>query len=1363
MIQRGFRWISALSLLLVALALAPRAAAEGDVEFFETRIRPVLVEHCYECHSTRAGKSEGGLLLDSRRALRAGGESGPALVPGTTAGSRLLRALRYDDVDLQMPPEGRLPDSVIADFEAWIQAGATDPREDAAPHGEAASDAWPAEFLKRKAHWSLQPVHPVEPPHATGPDGSANPIDRFIAAKHQELGLTRSVAADKTTLLRRVSYALTGLPPSATDIEAFLGDASPDAYERVIDRLLASPRFGERFATHWLDLVRYADTHGSEGDPEIPSAWRYRDFVIRAFDADVPFDRFVREQIAGDLLAESRVDLATGINESAIGPAQFRFVEHGFQPVDSLDERAKTIDNQIDVLSKAFQGLTIACARCHDHKFDAISQRDYYALYGILASSRPAQVTVDEPAILHTGVAELTSLKARIKSALAEAWLESARDLPDRLIRSNSLPKSTPAEQRLAELDRLALAAVDHERAVAASLGFVPRPVAAWSFDTDGQDAVGDLDAELVGGAVIEEGRLKLAGDGAFARTPPLRRAIREKTLEAWVALDSTDQRGSGVISLQSNAGDVFDSIVFGELQPGRWAAGSDFLRRSRNLNGPVEAATPSLIHLVAVHAADGSIQLFRNGDAYGSRYTPDGDGLGPLIYEAGASHVVLGMRHAAQGPLAGEIEEARLYDIALTEQQVRNSFRRGPGTAAEAQLTAALPAEFRDERTRLRAVVAELRSERAATAARPSVDPWAKAISEAQRDRTSPLSPWVRLHGLAPSAIADEWRSEAEHWNREIAGRKAFNRERFSLLWDLNDDEVLSSWNRQGVGVSRSAAPSGEFAIATKGENVVAGLYPSGVFTHLLSQKQNGLLTSPRFVLPKSLAIRMTGDHGGGVRVIVDGYPLGTNDTYPQRRPAGGPMEWVRLDTSYRAGSEAYLEFATFEDLPRPAPAKGGKPPRDGRSYFGVSTVVAPDQDGVAPEDVPQDEVVPVLPLLTGNAPGSADELAARYADVMRSTITAWRDGRLTDAEATWLDFFIRNRLLPNTLDALPNIAPLVAEYRRLEEELSIPRRAPGVVEAQGVDSPLFIRGNPHNAGSDVPRGYPTVLGGRAYETSGSGRLELADDIASPQNPLTSRVAVNRLWHWLFGRGIAPTTDNFGRLGEPPSHPQLLDYLASRFVEDGWSVKQLVRLIVTSQTYRMSSTSSDSSSALDPANIWLSRFPVRRLEAEAIRDGMLAMADELDSTRFGVGVADPPFDGQRRSVYLSVRRTAPHALLEVFDKPSPMSTRGRRDVTTLPAQSLALLNSTFTSGLAMRWGRQLAASSASPDQRVERVFVAALGRPPSPPELRRSLNYVNAALADYDLTDDAESRDPRPWQDLVQSIFCLKETIYVR
>lgn len=1392
---RAFATILACSLLAVSLARAD----EAGQAFFEAKIRPVLVAKCYGCHSAAAAAKdelEAGLHLDTKPGLARGGDSGVAIVPGKPSQSLLIKAIEYGGDVAQMPPDGKLSAAEIADFRRWIELGAPDPRPDGgdAPVAIQPAPSWEEAFAARRKWWSWQPVvDPPLPPVAKAA-WSSHPIDRFILAKLEAHGLEPAGDADRATLYRRLSYLLTGLPPAPAELATFLADPSEQAYERAVDRLLASPHYGERFAQHWLDLVRYAESHGSEGDPIIPEAYRYRDYLIRAFNADVPYDQLVREHIAGDLLVQPRIDRTAGVNESMLGLAHFRLVEHGFQPVDALEEQARTVDNQIEVVAKTFLGLTVSCARCHDHKFDAISQRDYYAWYGIFASSRPGMVTIDAPEVLAAHQAELAKLKAEIKHDLAAAWLVEAEQVAERLLELTH-PTTAPdsaeklaeidraqrdAQRKLAELERRAIQKLKRARGVANQPDALqppaidaPRPIAAWRFEGDAQDVIGDLHGELLGAAVIRDGRLVLDGQSAAARTRPLKESLTAKTLECWLALPTLEQAGGGAMSLETKTGATFDAIVFGEQQPRHWMAGSDFFRRTRHVAGPAESAgSGELVHLAISYHNDGLIALYRNGLPYGQPYAPrDAEHRLPP-FAAGDARILFGLRHTGGGKawLCGEIEEARLYDRGLSAEEVLASYREGVGLVGTAELVAALEPADRTQRTELIASLARWQAERAElTATPPPSDPWARALAAADEDASHPLYLWVKLQAENETRLAARFSTLVARLQSEHAARADFNRQHFHALWDLTRDADYAAWFRHGSGLPAEPSRAGAFLIDLTGERCITGVYPAGVYTHLTSTKHNALFTSPRFKLPgKSLSIRMLGDDGGGVRVVVDNYPLGANGTYPQFRPTKDRFGWVRLDTSYRQGSEAYLEFATYDDLtrrekPKKMPAaKDAPPPKSaepGRSYFGVAEVVY--HDGQEP---PRETSSALAPLLELPAPATRAELAGAIEKTLLAAIRNWQAGTIDDAEAAFLDAFVHAELLSNRAVSLPDIGRKVAAYRAIEQQLAIPRRAPGVLEATGHDQPLFIRGNTKTPGELVPRGFLSALGGRTYATAGTGRRELAEDLVRADNPLTSRVLVNRLWHVLLGRGIVATVDNFGRLGEQPTHPELLDHLAARFVAEKWSIKSLVRHIVTARTFRIESASTPAIRAVDPANLWLAHARVRRLEAEQIRDGVLAASGLLNPTMYGPGQRGGPLDGQRRSIYLVQLRNSPHSFLEVFDKPSPLSTRGARDVTNTPAQSLALLNSPLILEVAKRFGAQLASDrEATVDARIARLFVCVLGRPPQAAEADRAAAYLIRVAGEQGRTPAAAATDAESWAELVHAVLCLKEAIYLR
>ncbi len=380
MMPRPFLLLRLAASLTFWFVATQSAVGDEDTVFFESKIRPVLVKHCYPCHSTSAGESESGLRLDTREATRRGGDRGPAVVPGKPGESLLLDAISHSDPDLQMPPRvDRLADAVIADFRKWIENGAVDPRD--AVDGAAAK-------MDGTDHWAYDPIDSAAPP-LEADDWCRNEIDVFVMEKLRQNGLRPSASASPETLLRRLHFDLIGLPPPPEAIESFLRqvrDVGIDvAIRQQVDRLLSDPAFGERWGRHWLDVARFAESSGKEANITFPYAWRYRDYVIDSVSADIPFDRFLTEQIAGDLLPaaddaeRTRLLIATGF--LALGPKN----------LDATDPRqflADLVDEQIDAVSRVFMASSVACARCHDHKFDPFTMEDYYALAGIFVSSQ---------------------------------------------------------------------------------------------------------------------------------------------------------------------------------------------------------------------------------------------------------------------------------------------------------------------------------------------------------------------------------------------------------------------------------------------------------------------------------------------------------------------------------------------------------------------------------------------------------------------------------------------------------------------------------------------------------------------------------------------------------------------------------------------------------------------------------------------------------------------------------------------------------------------------------------------------------------------------------------------------------------
>jgi len=379
--------------------------APEQLEFFENKIRPVLVEHCYKCHSTHSKKLKAELYLDNRKQALKGGESGSSIVPGNAESSLLYRAVLYKEESLEMPPTRKLPNAVISNFKKWIDMGAPWPKS-SEPH---IAQKQGIDFEKyRKEHWSLKPIKKPAPPGVTDSPWPRNPIDHFVLARLEKAGMTPSPEANRRVLIRRAYFDLIGLPPKPEAVAAFVAENT--TWDQVIEELLAAPQYGERWARHWMDVARYSDGLGGFLDNRgLPNAWQYRDFVVNAFNDDVPFDQFVRWQIAGELTPNAPLSARAGTGFFAVGPT---YNGDGGDAEATTAARAETLSDRVDTFSRAFLGLTVACARCHDHKFDPISIKDYYAIAGVFNNTSIA----DKPLVPDELVKAYDDHQNKIKS-----------------------------------------------------------------------------------------------------------------------------------------------------------------------------------------------------------------------------------------------------------------------------------------------------------------------------------------------------------------------------------------------------------------------------------------------------------------------------------------------------------------------------------------------------------------------------------------------------------------------------------------------------------------------------------------------------------------------------------------------------------------------------------------------------------------------------------------------------------------------------------------------------------------------------------------------------------------------------------
>lgn len=505
--------------------------------------------------------------------------------------------------------------------------------------------------------WAFRPLQTPPIPQVAGVR-LANPVDAFVRSAQLERGLHASPEADRRTLLRRLSFDLTGLPPQSEEIEAFAKDQRPDAFQRWVERYLASPEYGERWARHWLDVVRFGESQGFEYDQIREQAWPYRDYVIRSLNSDKPYRDFVREQLAGDVLEPVTRDGLVATGFLVAGPWDQAGNSSASATLRAAVREAE-LEDMVGTIGQTFLGVTLNCARCHAHKFDPVPQQDYYRVKAVFQGIRHGNRSLLTP--------EETAQRAQVRAGM-EA--ELAR-----------------IQARLGELERLA-----RERWQGGSAGSTASPqagggvlpLARWSFATNAADDSGSWNGELRGGARIEDGRLKLDGKDDVLQTAPLGVALGAKTLEAWVSLASLDQRGGSAMTLETPDGRHFDALVYAEREPGKWMVGSEFFRRTRDLTAPAESApTGNWVVMTAVFTEGGLISLYRDGVPYGESYQPQ-DEYGRWRSFPPENRVLLGRRHTNSegGFLAGEITEARLYDRALTAAQVASSAQAGPDAA---------------------------------------------------------------------------------------------------------------------------------------------------------------------------------------------------------------------------------------------------------------------------------------------------------------------------------------------------------------------------------------------------------------------------------------------------------------------------------------------------------------------------------------------------------------------------------------------------------------------------------------------------------------------------------------------------------
>jgi len=1142
----------------VALALLslPASVRADDLEFFEKKVRPVLAEHCYKCHSAGAKKLKGGLLLDTRDGMLKGGTEGALFVPGDPDKSRIIEAVRYQNEKLQMPPDQRLSDQQVADLTEWVKRGATIPMPPAVAAAPASAPAAPArtiDYAAARKTWAFR--RPQEPPvpQVKRTDWAKSDLDRFILARLEAKDISPAPPADKRALIRRATFDLTGLPPTPEEVESFVADQSTDAFAKVVERLLASPAYGERWARHWLDVVRYTDSldsRGSGGEGDISESWRYRDWVVSAFNRDLPYDQFVLNQLAGDLLppqepGKLNVDglVATGVY--VIG-------EWGTGDADKEKMLTDIVDDQVDVTGRAFLGLTLACARCHDHKFDPISTTDYYGLAGIFFSSHilpdPGVKTAGSP-VLRIPLLGPDEIKLRDERKARLAGLDKQADklLDEHL--------AALAKQHLPQLDKYLLAAFEYSHR--------PADQAAVSME--------DFAAARQLNAYALRQWLNMTGSGPLALlTTPV------QTVDGQAAVKALRPAGDG-------KKDTPNVVVNTSAQP---VGFKTILLPERSL-----AVHPSPTTGVAVawkSPITGSVRVTGrvmdadrvcgNGIAWGLGLRSPGGGTIELLSGAfengGQQNIIMG--RAAE----------KLTDLPVEAGQML-------------QLTVLPKGDYACDTTVVELEVAEVGGQQRV---------WSLA-----RDVIPDL---LAAGGAGANPHADKY-GNAGVWLFYDLGEGA-------AAAGFGSDSIIANWFRATAAAS---APGADPA-AAKGK----------------------LQSSANAVKAVMVAISSA------------------------------------VDKLSAAGKEAKT--------------------------------------------------------LTGS-----------NADLYRA---------LTDPRGT---FWSAARADPAALSGpfREKIAALRTEQAALRQTLAQPPPVAHGFQEGGTpktpyegfhDVKVHVRGRYDRLADLVPRRFPTVIAGDQQPpiTQGSGRMQLAKWIASAENPLTARVMVNRIWQHHFGEGIVRTPNNYGKLGTPPTHPELLDWLAIQFVKSGWSIKAMHRLMMLSAAYQQSTVPDAGTGKADPDNLLFGRMNRRRLDAEELRDALLGVTGTLDRTMGGKAIRE--LETPRRTLYVMTIRSDRSNYRSLFDAADPSAIVEKRVESTVAPQSLFLLNSPFamaqTKALTELVLKQPNLDDAG---RIDWLYRRLFGRPPKGQEAELGLGVVK---------DGAGIDVAAAWEQYCQVLLCANEFIYV-
>lgn len=1074
-----------ISFLFIILSHSLLAEIPGEqIEFFEKNVRPILTEHCYKCHSEKSKKVKGKLLLDSKAGWLKGGDSGKAvIIPGKPKESLLVKMINHLPDFEEMPTKYKMKASEIQAIEKWITMGAPDPRSK-----EISAKFKKKEFdlQQRKKWWAFQNISSPTTPIVKNNSWPRNDIDKFILAKLEAENLSPAERADKRTLIRRTSFILTGLPPSQKEIDTFLADKSPQAFEKAVDHLMRSKHFGEHWARHWMDIVRFAETKAFEADYTMPHIFEYRDYLTRVFNDDVPYDRFIQESLAGDLITP-RYNKENGNNEALSGTGYLFLSDGQHGPPDLHGDEARIFDGVIDVVTKSFTGLTVACARCHDHKFDAITAKDYYSLYGILASSRLHHANIANPLKQKEIVSKLEKMKPILVKEYIKELSKSTKSIPSyiELLRSEILEKK-------------------------------------------------DISVLLK------------------------QKGLNSEVYNAWKRI-ATDKK---------------------------------FAQKMNGLS--------------------------------------------------------------------------TLSDFIINKKTKRLSWLKEP----------------------------------------------------------------IRKSGLSKTFFD----MNSKSFGKLISSDKAFGSEPASA-----GDAILGANGKRFI------------------QTVLAGKPSAGK----LSSREAGTIRSPDFTLDGPVSLYVKGKNAS-VHLIIRNYELvGKGPTTRALRVIINNDNWQKVSfaTHLWKGEKAYIEIVQNGGSLDVTRNKQYNYHHTEDSYVSIKGLSAYND----------------LIAWKGMGSESLSAVPKEIAIHINQLLSYWYKGTINEDQAELLTSLLNSGVLENSIEINASMKRKMGIYRQTALQIPQPIYVRSMVEGTPRDEPVYIRGNHKTLSHEKnPRHFLDGISEKAFITKGSGRLEWAKSLTSKDNPLTARVMVNRLWHHVFGRGIVFSTNNFGKLGRKPSHPELLDFLARDFVKEGWSIKKALRKMVLSSTFQMSSTPRKGLDVIDPENELLQHISVRRMTAEMIRDNILATTGTLDRTIYGPSIpanvkgmprsrAMPrnsgPIDGAfRRSIYQEIRRNFLPPFFMAFDMPNATESIGKRNITNVPAQSLALMNDEFVQLQAKHWAINYASDSRSLEIKINKLHLQAYSRPATQGELAWGTTVIN----DLAKLKKLKLNSPELWKEFCHIMINRKEFIYL-